>query len=67
MPAIDIQNSCIEKEPWNLVDSSPTAVLENGLEIIGQKVVEFGRSGLNTWYGVPYTVVFENFVFLEKI
>ena len=66
-PAIDVANTCIKKKDWDLENTSPKVVLGSGQEIIGQKVVEFGRSGLNTWYGIPYADFTGRFELASKI
>ena len=51
MPNVDVDYECEEEneEPVN-----PTVTTADNVKITGRKIVEFGRPGVNTYFGIPY-------------
>lgn len=65
IPALNILNTCFVQPAYDEGDDIyPEATVTNGNTYVGQKVVEFGREGLYTWYGIKYGEMTERF---EKI
>lgn len=69
MDIIDQPNSCMENKPVDTENLYPEATVtypgtNQKVTYVGQKVTEFGRHGLNTWYGIKYGSFNERF---EKI
>jgi len=51
LPSVDVPYECHEEERLEI---RPTFLTQNNVKITGRNIVEFGRPGLNTYFGVPY-------------